>query len=330
LAGLSAAASAVIFLLPALFISSPIKQIYVLTPRAVEKLPRLILWLCAATIVVAASYNFRLVALEHIYDYRDKLEFPTAINYLIGITSSTLLPFAFACFVTRKDYVRAGLALVLFVLFYPITLTKLAFFTPLWLVALVLLSKLFEKRIVVVLSLLGPILAGVVLFSIFKFQAAPYFGIVNFRMAAIPSNAMDVYNDFFSRHDHTYFCQISALKPLIACPYQEPLAIVMKKAYELGNFNASLFATEGIASVGTLFAPVTALMCGLIIALGNRLSAGLPPGFVLISGGILPQVLINVPLSTVLLTHGAAALFLLWYVMPRNLPEAKAAAGMPV
>ena len=26
----------------------------------------------------------------------------------------------------------------------------------------------------------------------------------------------------------------------------------------------------------------------------------------------------NVPLTTVLLTHGAAAIFLLWYVMPRD------------
>jgi hypothetical protein len=33
---------------------------------------------------------------------------------------------------------------------------------------------------------------------------------------------------------------------------------------------------------------------------------------------MLPIVLNNVPLSTVLVTHGASALFLLWYVMPRD------------
>jgi hypothetical protein len=43
-------------------------------------------------------------------------------------------------------------------------------------------------------------------------------------------------------------------------------------------------------------------------------SAGLPARFILISGAMPPQILLNVPLTTTLLTHGAAILFLLWYV----------------
>ena len=61
------------------------------------------------------------------------------------------------------------------------------------------------------------------------------------------------------------------------------------------------------------------LACGLIIAIGNRVSASLPAQFVMISGAVLPQVLLNVPLSTVLLTHGAGLLFLLWYITPRSI-----------
>jgi hypothetical protein len=59
------------------------------------------------------------------------------------------------------------------------------------------------------------------------------------------------------------------------------------------------------------------LICGLVIAFGNRLSAGLPSRFILISGALLPQVLTNVPLTTALLTHGMAVLFLLWCITPR-------------
>ena len=140
-------------------------------------------------------------------------------------------------------------------------------------------------------------------------------------MVAIPSVAMDVYNDFFSSHPLTHFCQISFLKPIMHCPYQDQLSVVMERTYNLGYFNASFFATEGIASVGVLFAPVATFVCGLVIALGNRLSSGLPAEFILISGAILPQVLLNVPLTTVLLTHGAGILFLLWYVTPRSLFE---------
>jgi hypothetical protein len=112
------------------------------------------------------------------------------------------------------------------------------------------------------------------------------------------------------------------LKSVIACPYREPLSIVMLNNYPFGgNFNASLFATEGVASVGAWLAPLSVLVGGLVIALGNRLSAGLPPSFVLVSGAILPQILLNVPLSTVLLTHGAGLLFLLWYITPRGMFE---------
>jgi hypothetical protein len=226
----------------------------------------------------------------------------------------------------RGNRWRAAAALLLILLFYPITLTKLALFAPFWLLFLALLSRLFEARTSVVLSLFLPLLVGVILGTLVKSGALRYeqieqfFGAINLRMIAFPSVALDVYNDFFSTHDYTHFCQISFLKPLMACPYNEGLSIVMAKAYGLGNLNASLFATEGIASVGPALAPLTA---GLVLSLANRLSSGLPAKFVLLSGGILPQVFLNVPLTTTLLTNGAALLFLLWYVTPRAMFDSK-------
>jgi hypothetical protein len=99
-----------------------------------------------------------------------------------------------------------------------------------------------------------------VLIGLFGNKAGLYFSTVNFRTIAIPSVAMDVYEDFFAKHDLTHFCQITILKPIMKCP-QTQLSIVMQWAYKLGSFNASLFATEGIASVGTLFAPVAVFIC---------------------------------------------------------------------
>jgi hypothetical protein len=320
-AGLSAAASAITFLVPALFISSPIPQAYTLSEKGLENVLRLILLLSTATIVIAASYNFRVVNLDKIYDFRDTLETPVLVNYLVGIISGALLPFAFACFVLHGAYWRSAAVLLLLLLIYPITLSKTAFFTPAWLVFLAVLSRFFRARTTVVISLLGPVLAGVILNLLLKKLAIPYFSTVNLRMIAIPSNALDVYSDFFSKHDLTYFCQITILKAIMSCPYQDPLSIVMQRAYNLGNFNASLFATEGIASVGQLFAPAAVFVCGLVIALGSRLSAGLPDRFILISSALLPQILLNVPLTVGLLTHGAAVLFLLWYVTPRTIFE---------
>jgi hypothetical protein len=322
---LSAVASAVVFLLPALFMTSPVRQLGTMSLRTFDRLLTLILLLCLATVVAGASYNFRIVSPGDVSNLRTD-SFPTILNYLIGITSSSLLPFLFACFLARKDLWRAGAVLILLLFYYPIAMSKVAFFAPVWLVVMALLSRIVGAKIAIILSVLIPALVGVVLIFLFNRHivppeiAIPYFKIVNFRMIAIPSIAMDVYNDFFSKHELTYFCQLRVLKPVVGCPYQNPLSIVMFANYPFGgNFNASLFATEGVASVGLLLAPVSAFVCGLLVALGNRLSAGLPPSFVLVSGAILAQIIVNVPLSTTLLSHGAGLLFLLWYVTPRSL-----------
>jgi hypothetical protein len=319
LAGVSAAVSSVVFLLGALLITSPIKQLYALSELAIERLLTLILLIAAATAVIGATYNFKVVSIENMYDFRKELQFPTTVNYLIGATTSVLLPYAFACFVAQKKRWHACAALLILVSFYPIVLTKMALFTPVWLVTLAILSKIFDVRQTTVLSLLLPILVGVFLIVVVGEYARQYFYIVNFRMIVVPSSAMDIYNEFFARHDLTYFCQVRILKPFVTCPYEQPLSIEMENNYGLGAFNASLFATEGIASVGILFAPVSVFVCGLVIALGNRLSAGLSPRFILLSSAILPQILLNVPLTTVLLTHGMGILFLLWYITPRPL-----------
>ena len=202
-----------------------------------------------------------------------------------------MLPFAFAFFMARGNQWRAAAALLLLLLFYPITLTKLAAFAPFWLLFLALLSRFFEARTSVMLSLFLPLLAGIILAlpaeAGSRFSGLLiYFGPINFRMMAFPSVALDVYSDFFSTHEHTYFCQISFLKPFVSCPYNEYLSIIMARTYQLGNLNASLFATEGVASVGPILAPLVALACGLVISLCNRLSSGLPSKFILLSGGI--------------------------------------------
>jgi hypothetical protein len=324
-AGVSAAVSAITFLLPALLITSPIRMPYVMSERTFERLSVAIVLFCAATAAVAAAYNFRFVSVDDIYDFRDQLRFPTLLNYSIGAATSVLLPFAFACFITRNKWWQAGIVLLISISFYPSTLSKLAFFTPAWLITLALISRIFEARVTAILSLLLPILGGVILIGTIGEPMRRYFDIVNVRMSMVPSSAMDVYNVYFARHDPTHFCQISVLKPFVSCALEYPLGVEMQNNYALGNFNASLFATEGIASVGMMFAPLSVFVCGLIIALGNRLSSGLPPRFILISSALVPQILLNVPLSTVLLTHGLSILFLLWYVTPRTIFEQKLA-----
>jgi hypothetical protein len=324
-ARISAAASTVAFLLPALFISSPITRVAAISVAAFDRMLALLFLICLVTVAVAATYNFRFVSPGDASRLRTD-PFPAILRYLIAITMSSVLPFLFAYHVERGAYWLAGAVLVLMPFYYPIAVSKLAFFAPVWLIAMSALSRLFGARVAVVLSLLLPTLAGVILLFLFgdggrlAQVAHAYFFDVNLRMSAVPSLAMDLYNDFFSKHGLTYFCQIRVLKAIVGCLYDDPLSIVMLRYFPGGGaYNASLFATEGIASVGTVFAPISVFVCGLVIALGNRASSGLPASFVLVSSAILVQDLLNVPLTTVLLTHGGALLFALWYLTPREI-----------
>jgi hypothetical protein len=324
---ISAAVSLVAFLAPALFATAPINHPLRLSKTGLERLLVLVLVISLVVIIAGAFFNFHLVGMAQIYAYRDQLEFPVLLRYAIGNVVNALLPFAFACYVALGKPFRAFSALVLLCLFYPIMLTKLTLFAAVWLVFLWLLGKFFEARIVVVLSLLLPLAIGDGLLPLLASGALSYdhfilyFGTVNFRMIAVPSIALDLYNDFFSRHELTHFCQIQVLKSFVACPYNEYLSVIMSKSYNLGAVNASLFTTEGIASMGPTLAPLSALACGLVIALANRLSAGLPPRFVLLSAGLLFQIMLNVPMTTSLLSYGAGILFLLWSITPREIFE---------
>jgi hypothetical protein len=333
---LSALASLLALLVPALFVTSPLRQRIVLSQGSFEILLSLILVLSAAVIVVGVFYNFRVVGLAEIYKFRTNLEFPRPLAYAIGIISNAFLPFAFASYFLRGHRWRAGAALLLLLSFYPITLTKLAFFAPFWLFFLALLAERFEARIAVVLSLFLVIVPGLLLQQLEMRHIIStdlfisYFGPINFRMIATPAIVQDMYADFFSKHALTHFCQMSFVKPFVTCPYSEPLQMVMNSNYGMGYANASLFGNEGVASLGLKWAPVSAFVCGLVIALANRLSATLPAKFVLLSAGVLTQVLMNVPIATSMLSNGAFFLFLLWYITPRaafEKPKARSAAS---
>jgi hypothetical protein len=317
--------SAVAFLVPSLFLTPKLPQRLVISEATFDQLLSFSLMCSAIILAISCVHSFRIVGINEIYNFRDKIQLPLVLEYAIGMTVSAILPFVFAASIFRRRWLTAVAALVVLFLFFPVMLTKITLFAPFWLLFLLTLSRLFEARVGVVLSLLLPISAGVVSALLTKAGLLSFppinllFGTVNFRMIAIPSLALDFYNDFFSHHPLTNFCQVSFLKHLMGCRYSEPLGAVMEQAYGLGSFNASLFATEGIASAGPMAAPLSALVCGLVISLANGAASGLPPKFVLLSSGIVVQSFVNVPFTTTLLTGGAGLLFLLWYVTPRSM-----------
>ena len=320
-ARVSAILSLIAFLIPVLTIRRSIPSLS-LTRERMDRLMIALLAISAMSLVLSASYGFRLANPLAAIHMRGEVTRPSVLNYLNGNITCAVLPFAFAYFIEQKRWKLATVSVLLVVLFFPILLNKTILFTPVWLVFLYLLFRTTRPRIATILSLLLPITIGASVFVIAwrlgsYHLATTFLGTINMRMIAIPSSALDHYYAFFSSHPSTNFCHISALKRVIECPYIDQLGVIFEREFKLGNFNGSLFATEGVAALGAKLAPLGTFVAGLVIALGNLASSRLPVSLIAVSSGIVIQSLMNVPLSTMLLSNGLLCLFFLWLMTPR-------------
>lgn len=315
LARFSVVASWVAFALPAVFIAKrPTVRDDLITRQQMHIVCGGLIFLSAAILVYGYLTSFLL---GPIIGEQLRGTFPTWMRYAVGISTSTLLPFSYAWFYTEKKYAIAAAVLALLLAFYLIALNKTVMLAAFWLIFLTVLLKLTSWRVSVVLSLLLPTIIGLIVKGVDPDAFSYTFRLINFRMLAIPASGIDHYNHFFSTHPVTYFCQISVIGRAFNCALSDPLAVRMANEYATGNYNASLLA-EGIASLGVYLAPISAILCGGVIALGNSASARLEPGFVLLSGAMLIQLLMNIPLSTVMVTHGGVLMFGLWLLTPRT------------
>ncbi len=318
---LSSAASIALFLLPALMARTSGRVSLEVLPN---RTPEIILIVSAVLLVVGALYGYRFAGLDDLDRYRALITRPRWLEYMIWNTCGALVPFAVAWVVMQNRWLMAVALCTIQLFFYPITLTKTALFISPFLVFLAIVTRYVSPRWTVLFSLMGPLLLGQLEVAVVRwFGATPsklyLFGILNVRLLAIPSISLEHYYAFFSDHPLTYFCQISLLKQFMGCPYDDQLGVIMADAYHLGNMNASLLATEGVASVGPTLAPIAAFVCGLVVALGNVCSSGLSSRFVLISGSMIAVTMLNVPLSTTIVTNGYGLLLLLWLLAPRKI-----------
>lgn len=312
-------ASLLAFLLPALLtIHKDLRFLGNVSVKNFDRLLAALLILSAALLVVSAFSGVYFVLPYEGLGYRQQLTYPAGLGYAINNTVGAILPFCLANFILRRRVVLAVVAIFLFLGFYTVTLTKVSLLAPFWIGFLAILLLRLDPRLAVVMALLMPLSAGLVMVLATNKMTTPLFAYVNFRLIAVPSLALDYYSHFFNSHPPTHFCQISVLKPLMQCPYTEPIGVIMSKIYPFGNFNASFLATEGIASVGPSLRPLSGFVCGIVIAFGNSVSAQLSPKLILLSSSIVALNIMNVPLSTTLLTNGGILLFLLWATTPRE------------
>jgi hypothetical protein len=325
----SAAASLLLFLLPMLFQTARLPPAIVLSHRTMNRLLLLSLGLAVLVLAWNSHYGFAFVGVKEADELRGTFERPAILRYLTPALIGAILPFAFAYFTCQRRYLMAACSILLITCFYPVLLNKTVLLAVVWLPFLFLLFRTLEPKRAAILAWLIPMVAGLLaVHLVIPWQgsagrlAAYMYGFINYRMFAFPSMALDRYSDFFATHELTHFCQVSIIRAIKGCPYAYQLGAEMAASYHMGNLNASLFATEGIASVGPIWAPLSALACGLVLSVGNSLSARLSPPLIAASSGVVVQALVNVPLSAAFLSNGLFALLLLWAITPDPMVDA--------
>ncbi|MDI3566265.1 O-antigen ligase family protein [Bradyrhizobium sp. Arg816] len=301
-------------LVPLLFVRAVPIRPWTVRPALLRALLSLI---CVAVLIADASYGIQFG--DPYGDLRNTVIRPTTLNYLTLTTIGTIIPYLFASFAARKQWGFAAGVLALSLSFYPVVLNKTVLLVPLWLPLLFWLYSRFEPRAATILAFVIPLLIGMGAFMLLR-PFSPYLalyplGTVSLRFVGVPVLALDQYADFFTHNPNTHFCQISIVRRFFGCMYGE-LGPTIGAAYRNGNFNASFLATEGIASVGLLLAPVSAFVCGSILSLGTIASRHLDARFIAVSSGLGVQLIMNVPLSTALLSNGLGMLFVLWWLTP--------------
>jgi hypothetical protein len=331
LARWSAAASLLLFLLPLLFQTWRMPPLLALSASGMDRLLLSAFAFSAVIFAWNAWFGLAFVSLLSPEQLPDTFDRPSILKYLTGSLTGGVLPFAFAYFACQRRYAMAAIAIALNASFYPFVLNRTLLFAVVWLPFLFLVFEFFKPKRAAVFALLVPMAISLVIYKIepdgnHGFRLSNYlFDLTNYRMFAIPAMAMDRFSDFFAHHELTHFCQIRFLAAISeGCAYMSPLSTVMEEHYHAGKITASLFGTEGIASVGVWLAPLSALVCGLILSIGNSVSARLSPCLIAVSSGLVVQSLVNTPLSTNILSSGLLVLFLLWLLTPEPAPKSPA------
>lgn len=278
-------------------------------------------------LLVSNLEHMRLVSFEDVYDLRfESAAVPqsAASAYLISWLSYCFISYLYARgLVHRKwTYIAAGLAasLVLYmstgaktaVLLLPVTMGL----NWLWRSGRDFLSRLLGTMVVaiVVVVLVLPD-SGVWMWAKSIFLV---------RVLGTAGWTASKYLEHFGAEGFTYYSHIGPINALThAYPFGElSLGQMIGLAYSgsvEANFNASFWASDGFAALGPMGVLVITPFVAGVLYVTNRVTSRLDARFTVLWMGGFFMALLNVPLSTALLSGGGLIIFVLaWWLSRRR------------
>jgi hypothetical protein len=272
-------------------------------------------------LVVVYREHMRLVSFADVYDLRfeaSEVETNALIDYPLLWLSYCFLPFYIARGILRKSLVDLGVAFAGSVLIYATSGAKAALLMPFIIFGVHVASGKAGNLLLrlLVLLTLGLLLIIVVLPN----QGVLLWvkSILLVRVLGTGGWTIATYYDYFSTHGFTFYTHIGPINALTdAYPYGElslgQLIGIEYSGSARANFNANFWASDGFAAAGVAGVPaVTVVLCGVFYAI-NWISRGYSIRFVTLWLCGFWLALLNVPLTTALLSGGGAiTLLLLW------------------
>jgi len=251
------------------------------------------------------------------------------VGYVRAYYSYVLGPGVVAFALASRRYrwfIFPGLAC--FLIAYMIDGSKISMIIPMAMMATYVLIRWARSSVSMMTGALGvlTLVCGTLVgsSSVFRFIA----DLILLRSIAIPGQQFVLYYDLFRARGYTWWSNVKGISLFVPPPANyaadprwpslgqivgEDLAGFSSR----NNYNASLFAGEGVAAAGPLGVVVIALVLAIYLRVLDRAAAGWPQVFVVLVTVPVGLALTNTHLSTMLVSFGGAFWVALFIVLKR-------------
>lgn len=305
---------------------STLKDFSLVPPDSLVRLVRYLTILSIVILVLKNYQNMRFVSFADVYELRAEAaesEGGFFDSYMVMWLTYCFLPFFYAkAFITKnlKEFFFGAFGSLMI---YMTNGAKMAILLGIMIFGVYVLissgKQYLNKVLTILISFILIILLAIPNTGFWVF----FKSIVLVRVLAVGGWTISTYYEYFTANDFTYFTHIGPIQSLLGSyPYGEySLGQVIGIEYSgsaTANFNASFWASDGIAALGLIGIPVITIVVCILFYIINRSSRVLHYQFITIwlSGFWFAST--NLPLSVALLSGGGiVVLFLLWTLSKR-------------
>lgn len=301
-------------------------------PIPIKRLaPVMAVMMAVSLVLLIWTYRnyMRFVGFEDVYDLRfetNEIDTGPLVDYLVSWLSYCFLPFYLARGILNKRVRDMVLAVTAALLIYSSTGAKSMILMPPIMLFMYGLMRAGRQFLPVLLAVMT--VALVVVTELLPDDGISFWVKFVFLLRTLCAGgwANFVYYDYFTQHGLTYYSHIGVVNRLTdAYPYGKySLGQTIGLEYsgsELANYNANFWASDAFAALGLVGVPLITLIALFVFYIINRVSSRYASSFVALWLSGFWLGLLNLPLTTALVSAGGGlTLLLLWFAARRG-PE---------